>query len=194
MLEEVVQVPLVGLGCRAPTGCPPGRGRRRPCGSTWVWSRSTRSSRGRGRRAAAGRLEPRVSVGRVVHDEVDDHPDARRLGRADQFDEITVGPQTRVDAEKVGDVVAVVAAGGRVERHQPQASHAEVEEVLDALGHAADVAAAVAVPSRRRSRRPRSRRRRSSTTGRRCRCASCGHRPGERSATAGAVRARRTRR
>ena len=55
-------------------------------------------------------------------------------------------PETRVDAEEVGDVVAVVLAGGRVEGHQPQAGHAEVGEVLDAFGHAADVAGAVAVP------------------------------------------------
>jgi len=57
-----------------------------------------------------------------------------------------VGPEAWVDTEEVGDVVTVVSAGGRVEGHQPQARHAKVEEILDAFRHAADVAAAIAVP------------------------------------------------
>ena len=69
----------------------------------------------------------------------------RRARRAHQLDEVAGGAQAGVDAEEVGDVVAVVAAGGRVERHQPQAGDAEVGEVLDAVGHAAQVADAVAV-------------------------------------------------
>ena len=146
-------------------------------------------------RAAAGGLEPRVRVRRVVHDEVDDDPDAGRPCRAHELDEVAEGPQTGVDTEEVGDVVAVVLAGGRVEGHQPQARHAEVGEVLDALGHAADVAACRRRSSRRRSRRRRSRRRRSSTTGRRCRCVSCDRRPRwRRSVTAAAARAHRMRR
>ena len=71
----------------------------------------------------------------------------RRPGRAHQLDEVAVGAEPRVDTEEVGDVVAVVLARGRVERHEPQAGHAEVGEVLDAFGHAADVAAAVTVES-----------------------------------------------
>ena len=69
-----------------------------------------------------------------------------RASRPDELDEIAEGPEFGVDAEEVGDVVAVVLAGGRIERHQPQARHAEVVEVLDAVGHPADVARAVAVP------------------------------------------------
>ena len=104
-------------------------------------SRPTRSSRGSGSsRAAAGGLEPRVLVARVVHDEVDDDAQAGGPGGAHQLDEVAVAAEPRVDAEEVGDVVAVVLVGGRVERHEPQARHAEVGEVLDALGHAAQVA------------------------------------------------------
>ncbi len=95
--------------------------------------------------AAPGLLEPRVLVGGVVHDEVDDHPDAARPRGAHELDEVARGAQARVDAEEVGDVVAVVAPGGRVERHEPQAGDAEVGEVLHALGHAPQVADAVAV-------------------------------------------------
>src|SRR5690606_12556091 len=49
-------------------------------------------------------------------------------------------------AVEVGDVVAVVALGGRVEGHQPQAGDAEVREVVDPLGQAREVADAVVVP------------------------------------------------
>ena len=61
----------------------------------------------------------------------------RDAGRAHELDEVAERAQPRVDAEEVGDVVAVVLARGRVERHEPQARDAEVGEVLDALGHAA---------------------------------------------------------
>ena len=146
MLVEVVEVPLVRLGVAFPDAV-------LLVGEDDV----LRARLGLGRAphvvvavrvvlAAAGGAEPRVSVRRVVHDEVDDDPYAARPSRAHQLDEVAVGPETRVDTEEVGDVVAVVLAGGRVEGHEPKACHAEVEEVLDALGHAADVAGAVTVP------------------------------------------------
>ena len=40
-------------------------------------------------------------------------------------DDITEIAQPGVDAEVVGDVVAVVAVGGRIQRHQPQARDAQ---------------------------------------------------------------------
>jgi hypothetical protein len=82
----------------------------------------------------------------VVHDEVDDHPDAARLGGADEFDEVAERAEARIDGEEVDDVVAVVLAGGRIERHEPQAGHAEIGQILDPLAHPTQVAAAVAVP------------------------------------------------
>ena len=63
----------------------------------------------------------------------------------DELDEVTEGPEAGIDAEEVRDVVAVVFARGGVEGHQPQAGHPEVGEVLEAVGHTADVAGAVAV-------------------------------------------------
>ena len=62
---------------------------------------------------AAGRLEPRVLVGGVVDDEVDDHPDAAVAGLVDQLDEVAERAERRVDGVEVGDVVAVVAVGAR---------------------------------------------------------------------------------
>ena len=96
-------------------------------------------------RAAACGLEPRVRVRRVIHDEVDDHPDAVGSGRADEFDEVAERPEAGVDTVEVRDVVAVVLAGGGVEGHEPQARHTEVGEVLETIGHTADVAGTVAV-------------------------------------------------
>src|SRR3712207_4635321 len=64
----------------------------------------------------------------------------------DDLDQVAVAAQARVDAVEVGDVVAVVALGGRVEGHQPQAGDAEVGQVVDPLGQALEVTAPVAVP------------------------------------------------
>ena len=64
---------------------------------------------------------------------------------ADELDEVAERAQPRVDAVEVGDVVAVVAVGRRVEGHQPDAGDAEPAQVVDLLGEAAEVAAPVAV-------------------------------------------------
>ena len=146
MLVEVVQIPLVRLGVAFPEAV-------LLVGEDNV----LRARLGLGRAphvivpirvvlAAPGGLEPRMTVRRVVHDEVDDHPNATCPSRAYEFDEVAMGSEARVDAEEIGDVVAVVLAGGRIEGHQPQACHAEVVEVLDALRHAADVPRAIPVP------------------------------------------------
>lgn len=95
--------------------------------------------------AAAGGDEPRMPVGGVVDDEVDDHADAAIPRHPDDLHEIAVGPQPRVDAVEVADVVPVVAVGGRVNRHQPQARDAEVGEIVDALGQTLEVTDAVPV-------------------------------------------------
>jgi hypothetical protein len=96
-------------------------------------------------RAFARRLEPRVLVGRVVGHEVRDDAQPAVARGADQLDEVAVGPEPRVDAVEVGDVVAVVALARGVERHQPQAAHADPGEVVDPLAQAGEVAVAVAV-------------------------------------------------
>jgi len=95
--------------------------------------------------AAARLQEPRVLVGRVVDDQVRDDADAAVARRSHQLDEVAVGPQPGVDAERVGHVVAVVPAGGRVERHQPQAGDAELGQVVDLVGQPGEVPDPVAV-------------------------------------------------
>lgn len=95
-------------------------------------------------------LEPRVQVGRVVEDEVEDHVDAAAPRLGDQPVEVLVGAERGVDRAVVGDVVADVAPGRDVDRREPQALDAQrgvgaVVEVVELLHDAAQVADAVAV-------------------------------------------------
>ena len=95
--------------------------------------------------AASSGDEPRMLVGGVIDDQVDDHPHTAVLRGADHLDEVAVVAQPRIDAVEVADVVPVVAIGRRVERHEPQAGDAEIGEVVDASGKAREVADAVVV-------------------------------------------------
>ena len=99
------------------------------------------------RRVAVGAcgLEPRMLVGRVVHHEVGDHADAPVARRAQHLGEVAVGAELGMDAVEVADVVAVVATGGGMERHEPQARDADAGEVVEPVGQALQVAATVAV-------------------------------------------------
>ena len=96
-------------------------------------------------RVGAGRLEPRMGVRGVVHDEVDDHPDAAGVRRVEELLEVAERAELRQHAGEVADVVAAVAQRRRVERRQPQAVDAEPLQVVELLGQPAQVAGAVAV-------------------------------------------------
>ena len=95
--------------------------------------------------AIAARPEPRVLVGGVVDHEVGHDPDPAVARGPDHLGEVARRAEPAVDAVEVGDVVAVVALFTRVERHQPQAAHAQPREVVEPVGQALEVAAAVAV-------------------------------------------------
>lgn len=95
--------------------------------------------------ARAGFLEPRVLVGGVVDEQVDDDPDAAVVRRADDLHEFAVVAQSWIDPVEILDVVAVIPVGARVEGHQPEGVDAELRQVVDALSQTAQVAAAVAV-------------------------------------------------
>jgi hypothetical protein len=81
----------------------------------------------------------------VVDDQVDDEADAALGGGAGELHQLAQGAVARVDAIVVGDVVAVVALGRGVERHQPEAGDPEAGQVVEAAGQAAHIAGAVAV-------------------------------------------------
>jgi hypothetical protein len=54
-------------------------------------------------------------------------------------------PEIGIDRAVVGDVVAVVAAGRRIERQQPQRGDAELLQVAELFGQSCEIADAVIV-------------------------------------------------
>ena len=69
----------------------------------------------------------------------------RRLASDDEAPEILHGPEIGIDGAVVGDVVAVVAAGRRIERQQPQRGDAEVLQIVELFGQPGEIADAVIV-------------------------------------------------
>jgi hypothetical protein len=83
--------------------------------------------------------------GRVVDHEIDDDAHAERVAVVHELDEIARGAVLGMHAVVIGDVVAVVAVGRRVERLQPQAGHAEAVKVFEAAVQAFEITDPVAV-------------------------------------------------
>ena len=96
-------------------------------------------------RVAPRVLEPGVLVRGVVHHEIDEHAHAALLRRLGELDEIAERAVTRVDAVVVRNVIAVVAEGRRLERHEPDRRDAEPAEIVEPARQAWKVADAVAV-------------------------------------------------
>ena len=93
----------------------------------------------------AGGLEPRVLVGGVVDDELDEDLHVAQVGGGEEALEVVDGAVAGMDVGVVGDVVAVVAEGRGEEGEEPEAGDAEVLEVVEAGDEAGEVADAVAV-------------------------------------------------
>jgi hypothetical protein len=86
-----------------------------------------------------------MGVGGVVHDEVDDHPDAPLVRGVEELVEVLHGARLRLDVGVVGDVVPAVAQRRGEERRHPQAVDAEPLEVVQLLGQPLEVADPVPV-------------------------------------------------
>src|ERR687894_2930854 len=86
-----------------------------------------------------------MPVGGVVGDDVDDHPDAGRVGRGDQDVEVVQGAQLGRDVAVVVHVVAAVGQRRGIERAEPDGVDPEVGEVADAGGDSGEIADAVTV-------------------------------------------------
>ena len=104
-----------------------------------------RSRSGEPGAARERRLEPRVLVGDVVRDDVDDRADPERARLGDQLLGLLERPERRVDRAVVGDVVAAVGERRRVPRLEPERVDAEVAQVGQPLADAGEVADPVAV-------------------------------------------------
>ena len=96
------------------------------------------------RAVLAALLEPRVLVAGVVHHEVGHDADAPLVGLVHQLDHVGQDAVGRVDGEEVADVVPAVAQRRGVEGQQPDAVDAQPVQVVESLGQAPQVAAAVA--------------------------------------------------
>jgi hypothetical protein len=90
--------------------------------------------------------EPRMLVGRVVHDEIDDHLEPTVPRGSDQCHEPPEGSQPVIHAVVVADVVAVVSVRRGIEGHEPQTTDPDAGQVVDALGQSIDVTDPVIVP------------------------------------------------
>jgi hypothetical protein len=94
---------------------------------------------------APGPLEPRVLIGGVVEHELGDHAQAALVRLVEEEAEVVERAELGVHVGVVGDVVAVVALGRGIERQEPQGRDAEVLQIVELGGEAAEIADAVAV-------------------------------------------------
>jgi hypothetical protein len=74
---------------------------------------------------AAALPEPRVPVGGVFRDEVEDKPEPRRMRRLDEPVEVSQRAEDWTDAAMVGHVVAEVLHRRRTDRRDPDGIDAE---------------------------------------------------------------------
>ena len=84
-------------------------------------------------------------IGRVVDDEIHDDFDAAFVCVLHKLDKITARAVTRIDAVKVGDVVAVVAVRRRLERRKPNGADTQRLKIFQTAGEPLKVPDAVAV-------------------------------------------------
>ena len=96
-------------------------------------------------RCAPRSLEPGMLVGGVVDHQLGDDPQAAPVRLAHEVAEIGAVAVLGRDMVIVGDVVAVVAHGRRVEGQQPERVDAQVVQVIQLCGEAGKIADAVVV-------------------------------------------------
>src|SRR5438874_8404902 len=77
-----------------------------------------------------GRLEPWVSIRRVIDDQVDDDADAALFGLIHELHEVAERAQAWAHPVKILDVIAVVAIGRGIKRQKPDAGYADAREEI----------------------------------------------------------------
>ena len=88
----------------------------------------------------------------MVRHEVEDDLEPPGVGLGDQLVQIGEAAEERVDAAIIGDVVAVIGHGRRIDRRDPDGVDAEPSEVIEAARDAGEIADTVAVGVLERAR------------------------------------------
>ncbi len=96
------------------------------------------------RRLARG-LEPRVLIRRVIDDELGDDAQSASMRLVDERLEILARAVVGMDVAVVGDVVAIVLAGRRIERQQPDGVDPQLLDVIELAEQSAEIADAIVV-------------------------------------------------
>ena len=73
------------------------------------------------------------------------HPEPTPVSSTKKLFELAEGVVVRVDVIVIGDVIAVIALGGRIEREQPERRDTELLQVVKLAGQPTEVANAVCV-------------------------------------------------
>src|SRR6476469_2181526 len=96
--------------------------------------------------------KPRMLIGRVVRNEVDNDLKAARMCLFDESIEICKRPEDRIDAAIIGDVVAEVRHRRRIDRGDPERVDLQPLQIVEAAANPFEIADAVAVTVLERAR------------------------------------------
>src|SRR5215207_8514837 len=91
------------------------------------------------------RFEPRMLIGSVLHDQIDDDANAALAGRSREVDEVAERAEPSIHAVIVHYVVTAVALRARIEGHQPHTCDAEPCEIVELARQSVEVAHAIAI-------------------------------------------------
>ena len=86
-----------------------------------------------------------MRIGGVIQHQVHDDADVARMRRFDQVFELVQRPIGFIHAVIVGNVIAIVAQGRRVDRHDPNTIHAEGLQIIELFSQPAQIAASIAI-------------------------------------------------
>ena len=93
----------------------------------------------------AGALEPGVLVGRVIDDQLGDHPQPTLVRFGDEAPRVGHAAVVGVDVLVFGNVIAVVATRRGIERQEPDGVDPQVSDVVELVDQPGEVADAVVV-------------------------------------------------
>src|SRR5205823_733451 len=96
-------------------------------------------------RVASRFLEPRVFIGGVINDQIDQDSHAPLLRAVSEFDEIAERPEAPIDVVVIGYVITSIAIGRRLEWHQPDCRDAQAMQIIEPACKALEIADAVSV-------------------------------------------------